>query len=177
MTAVIRNLAAYDNSGFDPGRGVFVRTLWYIISLLIFENGWCPLSGVKVWILRLFGATIGRGVVIKPHVRIKFPWRLFVGDACWIGQEVWIDNLDDVTLESDVCISQGAYLCTGSHDHRSPSFELKTAPILIRNGAWVAARAILLAGTVIESGVVVSAGSVVGKKLVGRVAGQSSIGT
>jgi putative colanic acid biosynthesis acetyltransferase WcaF len=155
-----RNLAAYDNSSFNPGRGTIVRIVWYFLSLLIFESGWFPVSGLKCRLLRMFGATIGQGVVIKPHVRIKYPWKLVVGDHCWIGQETWIDNLDQVTLESDVCLSQGVYLCTGSHDHRSPTFELLTAPIIIRHGAWIAARAIVLGGAVVECGEVVGAGVV-----------------
>ena len=159
-----RNLAAYDNSDFDPGRGIIVRTLWYYVSLTVFEHGWAPISGFKVWLLRMFGASIGRGFVLKPNVRIKFPWKLTVADDCWIGQDVWIDNLDQVTLESDVCISQGAYLCTGSHNHRSPTFELKTAPIHVKHGAWIAAKAILLQGAVIELGEVVPAGAVVGNR-------------
>ncbi len=160
----LRNLAAYDNSNFDPGRGLLVRSVWYVISLVVFESGWFPVSSLKCGLLRMFGAGIGFNVVVKPNVRIKYPWRLRVSDHCWIGQDVWIDNLDIVTLESDVCISQGAYLCTGSHDHRSPSFELKTAPILIKHGAWVAARAILLPGAVVEQCEVISAGTVVKAK-------------
>ncbi len=156
----LRNLAAYNNSDFNPGRGFVVQTLWYFLSLLVFESGWFPVSSLKCRLLRMFGATIGVGVVIKPHVRIKYPWKLVVGDHCWIGQEAWIDNLDQVTLESDVCISQEAYLCTGSHDHRSATFELRTAPILVKHGAWIAARAIVLAGAVVERGEVVGAGVV-----------------
>jgi putative colanic acid biosynthesis acetyltransferase WcaF len=160
----LRNLSGYRNSHFELGATVILRLGWYVLSLIVFESGWFPMSGLKVALLRAFGSNIGRGVVIKPHVRIKFPWRLTVGDHCWIGQDVWIDNLADVTLESDVCISQGAYLCTGSHDHRSPTFELKTAPILVKHGAWIAAKAIVLQGAVIEVGEVVPAGTVVGKR-------------
>ncbi|MCA9064536.1 MAG: WcaF family extracellular polysaccharide biosynthesis acetyltransferase [Planctomycetaceae bacterium] len=160
----IRNLAEYENSSYSPGRGILLRTIWYVMSLILFESGWFPSSSLKRTVLRIFGAEIGRGVVIKPHVRIKYPWRLEIGDHCWIGQDVWIDNLDQVTLESDVCVSQGAYLCTGSHDHRSPRFELKTLPIRICHGAWVAAKCIVLPGTIIDPGTVVSAGTVIDPK-------------
>jgi len=159
-SSVVRNLAAYDNSNFDPGRGRVVRAVWYFLSLMAFESGWFPVSRLKRVLLRLFGAGVGRGVVIKPHVRIKYPWRLAVGDHCWIGEGAWIDNLAQVTLETDVCISQDAYLCTGSHDHRSPTFELRTDPILVKHGAWIAARAIVLGGAVVEQGEVVPAGAV-----------------
>ncbi len=155
-----RNLSAYDNSDFDPGRGVVMRVVWHYVSLVFFESGWFPVSALKCRLLRLFGANIGKGVVIKPNVRVKSPWRLTVGDHCWIGQEVWIDNLAQVTLESDVCVSQGAYFCTGSHDHKSATFELKTEPIVVGHGAWIAAKAIILGGAHVQPGEVVPAGAV-----------------
>ncbi|MCE2725713.1 MAG: WcaF family extracellular polysaccharide biosynthesis acetyltransferase [Planctomycetaceae bacterium] len=156
----MRDLAAYSNSSYAPGCGVVARVLWYYVSLVVFESGWLPSSALKRTVLRLFGASIGRGVVIKPNVRIKCPWRLTVGNEAWIGQDVWIDNIDDVTIEDSCCLSQGAYLCTGTHDHKSASFELMTAPIHIKSGAWVAAKAILLPGAIVEAGQVISAGSV-----------------
>ena len=145
-----RNLGAYQNDFYDPGRGFVVRTVWYYLSLLLLESSWLPFSGLKSRVLRLFGANIGRGVVIHPNVRIKFPWKLTVGDNCWIGREVWIDNLDEVVLESDVCISQGAYLCTGSHDHKSMTFELRTGPIRVEHGAWLCCRSIVLGGSTVQ---------------------------
>jgi len=155
------DLGTYSNPKYDPGRGLLVRTLWYYVSLLLFEGGWFPLSGVKKWLLQCFGAQIGKGLVIKPHVRIKYPWRLTVGDHCWIGQEVWIDNLADVELGSHVCLSQRVYLCTGSHDHRSPGFELITKPIRIGNGAWIGAGSLVVCGITIGANALVAGGSVV----------------
>jgi putative colanic acid biosynthesis acetyltransferase WcaF len=138
-----------------------VRGLWYIVSLLVFESRLFPCGWLKPLILRLFGAQLGRGVVVKPRVKIKFPWRLTAGDHVWIGEEVWIDNLAEVTVGSHVCLSQSVYLCTGSHDHRSPGFELVTRPIRIGNGAWIAARALLLPGCSVGANSIVAAGSVV----------------
>ncbi len=155
-----RRLADYDNSDFDPGRGAVTRILWWYASLIFVESGWFPFSGLKVWLLRRFGAQIGNGVVIKPHVRVKYPWRLVVGNDCWIGQGVWIDNLAVVTLEDDVCISQGAYLCTGSHNHRSPTFELITRPIRLRQGSWVTCHTVILPGSTIHPRQVIGAGQV-----------------
>ena len=156
-----RRLAEYQNDFYSPGRGIIVRTLWYYCSLLIFENGWFPSSGLKVFLLKLFGANIGRGVVLRPNVRVKYPWKLSVGDDCWIGREVWIDNLAEVTIESDVCLSQGAFLCTGSHDHLSETFDLIVAPIIIKHGAWICCRAIVLGGATVDRLAVISAGVVV----------------
>ena len=139
-----RSLRKYCNTEYHSGRGLFMRLTWYFISLLLLESSWLIANRPKRWVLKLFGAKIGKGLVIHPNVRIKYPWKLSVGDDCWIGREVWIDNLDEVTLESDVCLSQQAYLCTGSHDHYSPTFELKTGPIVIEHGAWICCRATVL---------------------------------
>lgn len=155
-----RTLRDYRNPEYHPGRGRFVCAVWYAVSCLFFESSWFPFSGLKARILRLFGAQIGRGLVIHPNVRIKYPWRLNVGDDCWIGREAWLDNLADITLESDVCISQSAYLCTGSHDHRSETFELRTGPIVIEHGAWICCRAIVLGNSQVSRLTVVPAGTV-----------------
>jgi putative colanic acid biosynthesis acetyltransferase WcaF len=155
------DLSSYDNSGYDPGRSRLIRTVWYLISLIVFESGWCPLSRVKVAILNLFGAKIPRGVVIKPNVRIKYPWRLETGDHCWIGQEVWIDNLANVVLGSNVCLSQRAYICTGGHDYRRRTFDLTALPVEISDGVWVGACSLIHGGNNVGSNALVAAGSVV----------------
>lgn len=157
------DLGAFSNPEYDPGRGALVRTVWYFVSLALFEGGWFPISPFKCWLLRSFGAQIGQGVVIKPQVRIKYPWRLTVGDHCWIGQEVWIDNIADVELGNHVCVSQRSYLCTGNHDHRRRTFDLVAQPIRIGNGAWLGAASVTLGGVTIHANSLVAAGSVVVK--------------
>lgn len=106
---------------------------------------------------------VGRGLVIKPNVRVKYPWRLAVGDYCWIGQGAWIDNLADVVLGSHVCVSQEVYICTGSHNYRARGFDLIARPILVGDGAWLGARSLLLGGVTVAANAVVAAGSVVTK--------------
>jgi len=155
------DLSMYSNLEFDPGRGVLVRFVWYFVSLLVFESGWVPTSRPKRWLLRLFGARIGQGLVIKPHVRIKYPWRLQTGDHCWIGQEAWIDNLAEVCLGSHVCLSQRAYVCTGGHDYQKSTFDLTTKPVSIENGAWVGAASLVMGGVRIGANSLVAAGSIV----------------
>jgi putative colanic acid biosynthesis acetyltransferase WcaF len=165
LTASAKNawidLSRYDNCGYFAGRGPIVRSLWYLVSLLVFESAWVPFFRPKRWLLRRFGAKIGRGVVIKPQVRIKYPWRLVVGDHCWIGQDAWIDNLADIRLGDHVCLSQRVYLCTGSHDHRRSTFDLITRPITIDNGVWLCAGVLVLGGSTVGANAVVTAGTVV----------------
>jgi putative colanic acid biosynthesis acetyltransferase WcaF len=168
------DLSRFDRGRYSPGRSRLVCVLWYVVSVLVFESGYMPCMAPKRWLLRLFGAKLGRGLVIKPRVCIKYPWRLAVGDHCWIGQGVWIDNLDNVRLGSHVCISQQAYVCTGSHDYHRPTFDLITRPVLVRDGAWIGARAMVLGGVTIEANAIVAAGSIVTKDVppAAMVAGQ-----
>jgi putative colanic acid biosynthesis acetyltransferase WcaF len=112
-------------------------------------------------LLRLFGAKVGKGVYMKPGVRVKFPWYLRVGDFCWLGEDLWIDNLAPVEIGSNVCISQAAYLCTGNHDWTKPNMKLFRKSITVQDGSWVGAKAILCPGVVVGRGAVVAAGSVV----------------
>jgi putative colanic acid biosynthesis acetyltransferase WcaF len=94
-------------------------------------------------------------------VRIKYPWRLQIGDHSWIGEDAWIDNLADVTIGANVCVSQGVYLCTGSHDRDKPTFDLVTQPITLKDGSWICTRATVLGNVTVHEGAVVAAGSVV----------------
>lgn len=111
--------------------------------------------------MRLFGAQIGAGCNIKPGLRVKFPWRLVVGHSCWLAEDAWIDNLAVIRLGDRVCLSQGAYLCTGNHDFRSPAFTLRPSSISVGSDAWIAARAVLAPGTHIGDSAVVALGAVV----------------
>lgn len=113
----------------------------------------------------MFGAKIGRNVVIKPKVNIKYPWKLSVGNHCWIGESVWIDNLDQVIIEDNVCLSQGAFLICGNHNYKTSSFDLMIAPITLKQGSWVGAKSIVGPGVTLESHAVLSLGSVASASL------------
>src|SRR5438552_12219946 len=118
-------------------------------------------SAFRSALLRAFGAEIRKGVGIGSNVIISFPWRLVVGDHVWIGDDVGILSLAQVTIESNVCVARRSFLCTGSHDVRREDFKLKVAPILIRTGSWIAIDSLILPGVTIGEGAVVSAASVV----------------
>lgn len=161
MTQV--RLDTFDNSWYQPG-SIMKRFFWYLINAIFFNSYFFPFSNLKVFLLKMFGAKIGKGVVIKPKVNIKYPWNLHVGDHTWIGEEVWIDNLADVHIGSHVCISQGALLLLGSHDYQKTTFDLKIAPITIENGVWICARAIVLGGTKMADHSMITALSIAPKK-------------
>lgn len=155
------DLAHYDNSWYSPGRGLVVRSLWMFLGAPLFRSTWCVSSALRCSLLRLFGARIGRGVVIRQGVMVKYPWHLHVGDHTWIGENVWIDCLTTVRVGSNACLSQGAYLCTGNHDWTDQHFGLRVEPITVGDGAWVGARSTLLPGVTLLEGAVAAAGSVV----------------
>jgi putative colanic acid biosynthesis acetyltransferase WcaF len=155
------NLAIYDNSDFDRGAPRWKEATWTLVRAIFFQNFIPWPSELRVFFLRAFDARIGRGVIIRSNVNISFPWRLSIGDHVWIGEDVGILSLAPVTIESNVCISQRAYLCTGSHNFRREDFKLKVAPITVRAGSWIAAASFIGPGVEIGSGAVVSAGSVV----------------
>lgn len=154
------DLSTYDNSWYKPGRGPLTRLLWYLVNALFFINPLNPFSGLKVFLLRLFGAKIGKGVVIKPSVNIKYPWLLNVGDHCWIGEKVWIDNLAQVSLGNHCCLSQGAMLLCGNHNYKKAGFDLLVKPITLEDGAWVGALSVVCPGVTLRSHAILTVQSV-----------------
>lgn len=155
----------YTLGTYTPGAPLWKQVLWYFLGSPLVQNRWLTTSTFKVWVLRSCGASIGRNVRIKPGVRIKFPWRLTVGDYVWIGEDAWIDNLAHVTIESHVCLSQGVYLCTGNHDWSHPDFKLMIAPILIQESSWIAAKSIIGPGVTIGRGAILTLGGVTSRSL------------
>lgn len=159
------DLSKYNNSWYATGAGVLKRGLWYITNILFFENPLVPFSGMKCWLLRLFGAKIGAGVVIKPSVNIKYPWKLVVGEYVWIGEKVWIDNLGQVTIGNNVCISQGAMLLCGNHNYKKETFDLIVGDIVLEDGSWVGAQAVVCPGITLHSHSVLGVGSIANRNL------------
>lgn len=154
------DLSAYRPTGYHPGAGAVLRVLWYAVNASVFAGAWLPLYAPKRALLRLFGAQVGPGVVIKPRVRIKHPWRLVIGAHAWVGEGVWIDNLVEVAIGAHACLSQDAMVLTGNHDYTAPAFDLVTAPVRIGDGAWVGARALVCPGAALGRSTVLTAGSV-----------------
>ncbi|MBF6568111.1 MAG: colanic acid biosynthesis acetyltransferase WcaF [Candidatus Binataceae bacterium] len=152
-------LDRFANGDFERGRPWWTEALWLIVQALLVES-WLPGSAHRIKLLRLFGAQIGQGVAIKPHVRIKFPWRLEVGDYSWLGEGVWIDNLATVTIGSHCCLSQGVYLCTGNHNWSAETFDLITHPIVLEDQVWLCARSSVGPGVRAGQGAVLTLGSV-----------------
>jgi putative colanic acid biosynthesis acetyltransferase WcaF len=154
------NLSTFLPQRSNRGASLPKEAIWLIIRFILFENfpwRWCKL---KCWVLRCFGAKVGKGVVIKPSVKIVFPWKLQIGDYVWLGEEAWLINFEPITIESNCCVSQRAMLCTGNHDYTSPSFDGKDRPIYLEQGCWIASNAWVGPGVRVGSHAVLTAGSV-----------------
>jgi putative colanic acid biosynthesis acetyltransferase WcaF len=143
---------------------VFIFSFWWLISNLFFSRAFTP-SYLRPVILRIFGARVGSGVIIRRGVRVHFPWNLEIGNDCWIGEEVWFINHEKITIGSNVCISQRSIICSGGHDYRSGSLEYAHKPVIIKDGAWVCLDAKVLPGVTIGECSVVSAGEIARKSL------------
>ena len=160
----VTDLSTYDNSWYHPGSPI-KRLLWYFVNIIFFQNPFFPVISFKVFLLTLFGAKMGKGVVIKPRVNIKYPWYLRVGDNVWIGEDVWIDNLGHVVIGNNCCLSQGALLLSGNHNYKRSTFDLIIRPIRLEDGVWIGAKAVVTQGVKCHSHSLLAVASVASSNL------------
>jgi putative colanic acid biosynthesis acetyltransferase WcaF len=162
------DLSKYNNSWYKPGSKLKI-ILWYILSRVFIDTSIPFPYSLKRSVLRIFGAKVGKQVVFKQRVVIKYPWFLTVGDETWIGENVWIDNLTDVTIGKNCCLSQGSMLLTGNHDYKKSTFDLILKPIVLEDGSWIGAKATVCPGVTVHSHAVLSVGSVATTDLKGSI--------
>jgi putative colanic acid biosynthesis acetyltransferase WcaF len=161
-------LKDFNPGNFDRGAGRIKELLWYITKVLFFLTALPYPNSFKVFFLKLFGAKVGQGVIIKPRVNIHFPWKLEIGDYVWIGEEACILNFEKITIGNNVCVSQRVFLCGGNHDFKSPSMPYRNGTITLKDGAWIGACCFVGPGVVVGIDTVVTASSVVGSNLNGN---------
>lgn len=157
-TTPVLKLSAAPGEQESWGRSTAVVYLWALVEILLVTNPLQISSRIRTAALRAFGAKIGRGVIFRPRTQVKFPWKLEIGDDTWIGEGVWIHNQDQLTIGSNVVISQEAFITNGSHRVRT-DMGLITRPVVINDGAWICTRAIVLGGCNVGVSAVVSPNS------------------
>lgn len=158
------DLSKFDNSWYKPGNKI-KWVLWHITSCVFFINPLFTFMAPKVFLLRLFGAKIGKGTVIKTRVAIKFPWFLEIGNYVWIGEATWIENMAKVKIGNNCCLSQGAMLLTGNHNFKKITFDLVIGEITLEDGVWIGAHAIVCPGVTCKTHSVLSVYSVAAETL------------
>ena len=155
----------FDKKDYYAGASTLKIVCWYFISTLFFRSGLMPFSSVLLILLKAFGCKAGKDIRVKPFVNIKYPWKLSIGDHTWIGEGCVIENLAEVALGKNVCLSQGSAIVTGNHNYKKTSFDLLVKPVIIKDGAWIGARAIVCPGVLVGSHAVLTVGSVATKSL------------
>ena len=158
------DLDKFDNTWFRPGSRLKLIS-WYLVSMFFFRTSFPFPSRLKVMILSSFGSSVGKSVVVKPRVNIKYPWFLEIGDNSWIGEDVWIDNLASIKIGKNVCLSQGSFLLTGSHDYKKSSFDLIVGEIILEDSVWIGAKSIVCPNVTCKTGSVLAVNSVATKNL------------
>lgn len=143
------------------GRSAILVQLWWLIQDTLFAGSPQFMYVWRVWLLRLFGARIGKNVLVRPSVRVTYPWKLEIGDYSWIGDEVNLYTLGEIKIGSHTVVSQKSYLCTGSHDFTKVTFDIYALPIFIGDQVWVASDVFIAPGITIGTGAVVGARSTV----------------
>lgn len=141
------------------GRSVFWCQLWWLVQSLLFATSPQFMYKWRVFLLRSFGARIGKNVIIRPSVRTTYPWKLKIGDNSWIGDQVELYTLGEIIIGKNSVVSQRSYLCTGSHDPQKIDFPIFAKPIVIENGVWIATDVFIAPGVTINNNAVVGARS------------------
>jgi putative colanic acid biosynthesis acetyltransferase WcaF len=155
----VQDLARFRLPDQFRGRSGLVVMLWWLVRDTLFLCSPQPLYGFRNWLLRLFGARIGKNVLIRPSVRVTYPWKLTICDNAWVGDFVELYTLGEIYIGENACVSQNSYICTGSHDYRSVAFDIYARPIRIEPEAWVASDVFVGPGVTVGRGAVVGARS------------------
>jgi putative colanic acid biosynthesis acetyltransferase WcaF len=158
------DLSRASRGNYRHRRSAVTRALWFLIEATIINNHLMPLSGVRAALLRLFGAKLGQNCRLFHAIRVKCPWNLQIGDNSWLGEDVWLYNQDEVRIGSNVCISQGSFLTTGSHEIET-TMDLRVLPIVIEDGVWISSRCVIQMGVTVGRSAIVTPLSVVHKSL------------
>lgn len=158
-------LNLFATKGLDREASKLVEVCWYLVKILFFLTAFPFPSSFKSSLLRMFGAKVGKGLVIKPRVNIHFPWKLAIGDHVWIGEEAFLLNFEPLNIGSNVCISQRAFLCGGNHDYRDPAMPYRNGPITLSDGSWIGASVFVGPNVIVGVDSVLAAGSVVTKNI------------
>lgn len=137
------------------------RAVWGLAWLLLYRPTPRPLHAWRRLVLRMFGATVGAGAKPYPSARIWAPWNLVMGANSTLGDDVDCYCVALIRLGRDAVVSQRAFLCTAQRDTDQPGNPLTTAPIVVGDGAWVAAEAYVAAGVTLGEGAVAAARAVI----------------
>lgn len=143
------------------GRSAMFVLLWNTVQQTLFAWSPQPAYGWRRWLLRVFGAQVGRGVIVRPTARVTYPWKVKLGDHCWVGDNAELYSLGPITIGENAVVSQRSYICAATHDHKDITFPLVATPVVIEHEAWIAADCFIAPGVIVGAGAIVGARSTV----------------
>ncbi|UJF34327.1 putative colanic acid biosynthesis acetyltransferase [Paenibacillus hexagrammi] len=158
-------LDQYNQDWYSRGRSGVIVLLWWLVQGSIFRFSIHNMYAWRRFLLRLFGANIGKNVQIRSSARFTYPWKVTIGDHSWVGDHAEFYSLDFITIGKHCVISQHAYLCTGSHDIQDPQFGLITKPICVHDGVWIASDVFVYPGVTVGEMAVAAARSTIMKDI------------
>ncbi|QOD59672.1 colanic acid biosynthesis acetyltransferase WcaF [Polaribacter haliotis] len=161
----IQELNKFELPNNFRGKNAFIVQLWWLVQAIFFRTSPQFLYGYRRFLLRLFGAKIGKKVIIRPSVKITYPWKVSIGDYSWIGDDVVLYSLGEIEIGKNVVVSQKSYLCTGSHDYLSSNFPIYAKKIILEEQVWLATDVYIAPGVSIGKGSVIGARSSVYKNI------------
>ncbi|MCE7071013.1 putative colanic acid biosynthesis acetyltransferase [Dyadobacter sp. CY327] len=164
----LQNLNEFKMPPAFRGRPGWYVQLWWIVEAIFFNTSPQFMYGWRRFLMRSFGAKIGKGVILRPSMHTQFPWKVSIGDYSWIGDDVVLYSLGPITIGANAVISQRSYLCTGSHDYLRADFPIFFQPVVIEDQCWLATDVYVGPGVIIGEGTVVGARSSVFKSLPGN---------
>lgn len=154
-----QNLSKFKLPDGFRGRSAFITQLWWLTQSCLFSSSPQFMYAWRRFLLRLFGAKIGANVIIRPSVKITYPWKLTIGDNSWIGDDVVLYTLAEVIIGKNSVISQRSYICTGSHDFTKNDFPIYAKIINIHDSVWIATDVFVAPGITIHRNCVIGARS------------------
>lgn len=156
---MIQDLSEFRLPDGFRGRSAVVVQLWWLVQGTLF--GFSPqfMYGWRNWLLRLFGAKVGRGVIVRPSARITYPWKVSIGDFAWVGDDVVLYSLGEIEIGANAVVSQRSYLCAAGHDYSQPNFPIYDKKVVIGPQAWLATDVFVAPGVTVGDGAVVGARS------------------
>ncbi|MFT5308500.1 MAG: putative colanic acid biosynthesis acetyltransferase WcaF [Flavobacteriales bacterium] len=159
VNKIYQNLKLFIQPSEFRGRSAGYVQLWWLIQALLFNTSPQFMYKWRVFLLRLFGANIGQDVIIRPSVRVTYPWKLTIGDYAWVGDNVELYTLGEIVIGNNAVVSQRSYICTGSHDYTKPTFDIYALKTVIEDEAWLATDVYVAPGVTIGKGAVIGARS------------------
>ena len=160
-----QKLSSFQLSAGFRGRSAIIVQLWWIVQATLFAYSPQFMYGWRRWLLKLFGASVGKSALVRPTVIVTYPWKLSIGDSAWIGDGVVLYSLGEIEIGINAVVSQRSYLCAADHDYTQKDFPIRARKITIGPEAWVAADVFIAPGVTIGRGAVIGARSSVFKDM------------